>query len=146
VILIKTPLGVTVSLTHGDPGDEVTVGVNVGVGVNVFVGVRVLVGVMVLVGVNVGVNVLVGVMVLVGVLVGVKVGVGVGVIHVPGPIGLIVTPDSTKLFVNPDVAGNKQTHSKFMVSPAVRLTPIKTSPLHFIQSNRKLLGVSFINT
>ena len=39
MILIKTPLGVTVSLTHGAPGDEVTVGVNVGVGVNVFVGV-----------------------------------------------------------------------------------------------------------
>jgi hypothetical protein len=41
VILIKTPLGVTVSLTHGAPGDEVIDGVIVGVGVKVFVGVGV---------------------------------------------------------------------------------------------------------
>jgi hypothetical protein len=36
--LIITPLGVTVSLTHGAPGDDVTDGVIVGVGVKVFVG------------------------------------------------------------------------------------------------------------
>ena len=95
-------------------GVKVLVGVIVIVGVRVLVGVNVFVGVKVFVGVTVGVNVLVGVILFVGVTVEVIVGVGVGSTHVPSPNISIVTPNSTKLFVNPDVAGNKQTHSKIM--------------------------------
>ena len=77
-----------------------------------------LVGVWVIV--LVGVNVLVGVKVLVGV----TVGVGVGDTHVPSPIELMVTPDSVMLLKNPNVAGIKQTHSKFMIEPDGKGTSI----------------------
>ena len=155
---IFTPLGVTVSFTHGPPvvedgvgvteivvvtdgvtdGDTpilllgvtdgvtdgvslgVTDGVTDGVSLGVTDGVTLDVGVGVRLGVTDGVTLDVGVGVTLGVTDGVGVGDSNGASHVPSPIVLIVTPNSTKLFVNPDVAGNKQTHCKFMVAPSGR--------------------------
>ena len=127
---IFTPLGVTVSFTHGPPVVEdgvgvteivvVTDGVTDGDTPILLLGVTDGVTDGVSLGVTDGVTLDVGVGVTLGVTDGVGVGDSNGASHVPSPIVLIVTPNSTKLFVNPDVAGNKQTHCKFMVAPSGR--------------------------